>query len=99
MRVLCGYFEHPRRVQFEGYVAVPLQTITILLGSKRSLLSFRSVLQDALSVMKVSPPVQLKVVRGRNKQLPGAEEVSKAMREVEEGSEAVDPGRRKGRAR
>ena len=26
LRVLCGYFEHQRRVQFEGCVAEPLQT-------------------------------------------------------------------------
>ena len=37
LRVLCGYFEHQRRVQFEGCVAEPLQTITaILSGSKWS---------------------------------------------------------------
>ena len=28
VRVLCGYFEHQRRVQFEGCVAEPLKTIT-----------------------------------------------------------------------
>ena len=34
-RVLCGHFEHQRRLQFEGSAAEPLQTITaILLGSK-----------------------------------------------------------------
>ena len=34
LRVLCGYFEHQRRVQCEGCVVEPLQTITaILLGS------------------------------------------------------------------
>ena len=27
LRVFCGYFEHQRRVQFEGCVADPLQTI------------------------------------------------------------------------
>ena len=26
MMILCGYFEHPRRVWFEGCVADPLQT-------------------------------------------------------------------------
>ena len=28
LRVLCGYFEYKRRVQFEGCVAEPLPTIT-----------------------------------------------------------------------
>ena len=28
LRMLCGYFEHQRRMQFEGCVADPLQTIT-----------------------------------------------------------------------
>ena len=38
-RVPCGYFEHPRRVQFEGCVAEPLRTVTaILSGSKCCLL-------------------------------------------------------------
>ena len=49
LRVLCGYFEHHRRVQFEGCVAEPLQTITAILpGSKWSCLLLRIVLQDAL---------------------------------------------------
>ena len=30
LRVPCGYFEHQRRVQFEGCVAEPLQTITAI---------------------------------------------------------------------
>ena len=50
LRVLCGYFEHQRRVQFEGCAAEPLQTITAVLpGSKRSCVLLRIVLQDALS--------------------------------------------------
>ena len=45
LRVLCGYFEHQRRVQLE-----PLQTITaILSGSKWTCLLLRVLLQDALS--------------------------------------------------
>ena len=32
LRVLCGYYEHQRRVQFEGCVAEPLQTITATLS-------------------------------------------------------------------
>ena len=48
--VLCGYFEHQGRVQFEGCAAEPLRTITgILPGSKWSCLQLRTVLQDALS--------------------------------------------------
>ena len=50
LRVLCVYFEHRRRVQFEGCVAEPLQTITAIFpGSKWSCLLLRIVLQDALS--------------------------------------------------
>ena len=42
----CGYFEHPRRVQFEDCVAEPLQTTTTIVpGSKRICL----LLQDARS--------------------------------------------------
>ena len=58
LRVLCGYFEHQKRVQFEGCVAEPLQTITAILpGSKWSCLLLRIVLQDALGeVTKIYPP-------------------------------------------
>ena len=50
MRVLWVYFEHQRRVQFEGSAAEPLRTIrAILPGSKWSCLLLRSVLQDAFS--------------------------------------------------
>ena len=39
LRVLRGYFEHQRRVQFEGCVAEPRQTVTAILpGSKWSCL-------------------------------------------------------------
>ena len=31
LRVLCGYFEHQRRVQFEGCAGEPLTTITAIL--------------------------------------------------------------------
>ena len=63
LRVLCAFFEHQRRVQFEGCVEEPLQTIpAILPGSKWSCLLLRSVLQDALSeVLKIHPPLKLKV--------------------------------------
>ena len=58
LRVLCGYFEHQRRVQFEGCVAEPLQTIAaILRGSTWSCLLLRIVLQNAVSeVTKIYPP-------------------------------------------
>ena len=63
LRVLCGYSEHQRRVQIEGCVAKPLQTITAILhGSTWSCVLLRVVLQGALSeVVKVYPPLQLKV--------------------------------------
>ena len=58
---VCGYFEHQRRVQFEGCVAEPLQSITAILpGSKWSCLLLRVVLQDALNeVTKNYPPVEV----------------------------------------
>ena len=84
MRVLCGYFQHQSRVQFEGCVVEPLQNITdILPGSKWSCLLLRTVLQDALSkVVKVFPPLKLKVfveditafMEGRYNELAGIAE-------------------------
>ena len=58
LRVLCGYFEHQWRVQFEGCAAEPLQTISAILpGLKWSCLLLRMVLQDALSeVIKIYQP-------------------------------------------
>ena len=45
LRVLCGYFEHQRRVQFEGCAAEPLQTNTAILpGSKWSCLLWLRIL-------------------------------------------------------
>ena len=66
LRVLFGYFEHQRRVQFEGCVAEPLQTMSAIFpGSKWSCLLLRVVLQDALSeVTKFYPPLKLKVFCG-----------------------------------
>ena len=50
MRVVCGHFEHQRRVQFEGCEAEPLRTITAILpGSKWSCLFLRIVSQDAMT--------------------------------------------------
>ena len=50
VRVLCGYFERQRRVQFEGCVSEPLHSITsILSGSTWSCSFLRILLQDALS--------------------------------------------------
>ena len=58
LRVLCGYFEHQMRVQFEGCAAEPLRTITAILpGSTWSCLRLRIVLQDALS----EAPLKLRV--------------------------------------
>ena len=64
LRVLCGYFEQPRRVQFEGCAAEPLKTITAILpGSKWSCFLLRIVLQDALSeVTEIYPPLKLCVL-------------------------------------
>ena len=63
LRVLCGYVEHQRRVQFEGCAAEPLRTITAILpGSKWFFLLLRIVLHDALSeVMKFYPSLKLRV--------------------------------------
>ena len=47
LRVLCGYFEHQRRVQFEGCVAEPLQTITAM--------------WPLSEVAKIYPPLKLRV--------------------------------------
>ena len=47
LRMLCGYFEHQRRVQFQGCLAEPLLITAILPGSKWSCLLLRIVLQDA----------------------------------------------------
>ena len=59
-------FEHQRRVQLEGCVAEPPQTITaMLLGSQWSCLLLCIVLQDALSeVMKIYPSLKLRVFVG-----------------------------------
>ena len=63
LRVLCGYFEQQRRVQFEGCAAEPLTTITAILpGSQWSCLLLRIVLLDALSeVTKIYPLLKLRV--------------------------------------
>ena len=74
LRVLCGYLEFQRRVQFEGCVAEPLQTITAILP----VFKWSLVLQDALSVgHEHFPPLKLRVfvdditalLKGRNKEL------------------------------
>ena len=56
--MLCGHFEYQGRVQLEGCVAEPLQTITAILpGSKLSCLLLRILLQDALSEATKNLPV------------------------------------------
>ena len=92
LRVLCGFFEHQRRVQFEGCVAESLQTISAILpGSKWSCLLPRIALQDALSeVRKFDPPLKLMglvdditaPVKGRNKEV--AEMAKKVMTMLKE---------------
>ena len=66
LRVLCGYFEHQRRVQFEGCAAETLQTTTAILpASKWSCLLLRLVFQDALGdVTKIYPPLTLRDFEG-----------------------------------
>ena len=63
LRVLCGYFEHQRREQFEGCAAEPLTTITAILpGSKWSCLLLRIVLQDAFNeVTQIHLALKLRV--------------------------------------
>ena len=63
LRVLCGYFEHQRRAQFEGCAAERLTTITaLLLGFKWICLLLRIVLQDALSeVTNIYTTLKLRV--------------------------------------
>ena len=91
-RVLCGYLEHPRRVQFEGCVAEPLQTITAIQpGSKCSCFLLRRALQDALLRLTVDDITAL--LMGRNQEL--VEMTEKVLRKLQkevggEGLEAVD---------
>ena len=92
LRVLCGCFEHHRRVQFEGCAAEPLQTITAILpGSEWSCLLPCIVLQDALSeVTQIYPPLQLGVfvdditapLMGKNREV--AEMAKKVMKKLKE---------------
>ena len=49
LRVLCGFFEHQGRVQFEGCVAEHLQTITAILPASKWSCLLLFVLRDALS--------------------------------------------------
>ena len=92
LRVLCGYFEHQRRVQFEGCAAEPFQTITAFLpGSTWTCLLLGIVLQDALrKVTKKIPPLKLRVfvdditalLMGKNTEL--AEMAKKVMKKLKE---------------
>ena len=110
LRVRCGFFEHQRRVQFEGCAAKPPTTITALLpGSKWSCSLSRTVLQDALSeVTKIDPSLKLRVfvdditalVKGRNKDVAemaktGDEKVER--RSGEERSQAFSDWKWQGR--
>ena len=91
-RVLSGYFEHQRRVQFEGCVGEPLKTITAILPwSKWSCLLLRILLQGALSgVTRIYPSLQLRVfvdditafVKGVNREV--AEAAKKVMKKLQE---------------
>ena len=67
MRVLCGYSEHQRRVQFEGCAGEPLTTITAILPrSKWSRLLLRIVLQDAFSEVDRLDRTRQKPQNGQN---------------------------------
>ena len=109
LRVFCPEFENWLRVQFEGCVAEPLQTVTaILLGSKLSFMLLRIVVQDAWSeVAKVYQPTTLKVIVDDITAIMETAKQGTAMRwrqnvggvkngSGREGFEAVDHGRRKG---
>ena len=86
-RVLCWYFEHQRRVQFEGCVTATLP------GSKSSYLLLRVVSQDALSkVTKIFPP-EIEGVCGW--QLSWKEE-TRSRWSWQKGSDEIEKGRRKG---
>ena len=90
LRVLCGYFEHQRRVQFEGCVAESLRTIAAILpGSMWSCLLLRVVLQDALGeVTNIYPPFKLRgfadditaLLMGKNREV--AEMARKVMKNL-----------------
>ena len=61
VRVLCGYFEHQRRVQSERLAAEPLQTLTAtLFGSNWSclLLHICVARRAAKGIMKVYPEAE-----------------------------------------
>ena len=89
LRVLCDYFDHQRRVQFEGCVEPSYTIIPVLPVSMWTCLLQRIVLQDALNeVMKVYPLMKPKAfvddirafMEVRNEELRGvAEKVLRAM--------------------
>ena len=69
LRVLCGFFEHQRRVQSEGCAAEPLRTVTAILpGSKWSCLLLRIALQDALSQVIRPSSVMQKVEKQKERE-------------------------------
>ena len=92
LQVFFGYFEHQRRVQFEGFAAEPLRTITAILPvSKWSCLLLGIVLQDAMNeVTKIYPPLKFGVfvsditalLIGKNKEV--AEMARKVMKKLQE---------------
>ena len=76
-RVLSGYFEHWRRLQFEGCVAELLKTITAILpGSKWSCLLLRILLQG-IFVDDITA-----LVKGVNREV--AEAAKKVMEKLKE---------------
>ena len=79
LRVLLRVLRAPtERVQFDGCVAEPLQTITAIFFGPKWICFLRIVLQDTLiEVTKICPPLRLRVfvdditsfMNGRNKEL------------------------------
>ena len=101
LHVLCGYFEHPRRVQFEGGVAEPLQTITaILFGSKGSCLlpsyGLRAVSAPAVEGFRERHHSLHGRAKARSCQASQEKVLKSIRREVERrGFEAINHGRKK----
>ena len=101
LRVLCGYFEHQRRVQVRGCVAEPLKTMrAIVIGSKWSCLLLRIALQNSRSaVVKVFHPMKLQAfvvevpatLDGRNKETPEVTEKVPNTLRMEVGSKGLKP--------
>ena len=92
LRVLCGYFEHQRRVQVRGCVAEPVKTMrAIVTGSKWELQNSRR------AVVKVFHPMKLQAfvvdvtasLDGLNKETPEVTEKVQNTLRMEVGSKGL----------